>query len=119
MVCYMENRRYPRVEASALIADISDGYGFYSAKIDNFSRFGLRMSELPAKLNSNAELLTAIITQKGKNYKMFLRPKWVHKEGLTKSIGVYIENCSWGWTNFVQLYEHAGIEEATKYSKLH
>lgn len=101
----MELRKYPRIDVDSLMADISDGKGFFIGTIDNISRFGLSVSDLPSQLNADAEILTAIINGHGENFKMFLKPRWEVIDGERKSVGLEIESCSWGWTDFVMNME--------------
>lgn len=101
----MELRKYPRVDVDSLMADISDGKGFFIGTIDNISRFGLSVSDLPSQLDGDAEILTAIVNGQGENFKMFLKPRWEVVDGERKSVGLEIESCSWGWTDFVMNLE--------------
>ena len=101
----MEHRKHPRVNINSLVADISDGKGFYNGTIDNISRLGLSVSDLSSKLDGQAEILTAIVNGQGENFKMFLKPKWEVVNGIKKSVGLEIESCSWGWTEFVIKHE--------------
>ncbi len=97
----MENRKYPRIAINSLMADISDGKGFFIGNVDNVSRFGISVSDLPKQLDDDSNILTAIVSGKGENFKMFLKPKWDIVDGDRKRLGLEIESCSWGWTDFV------------------
>ncbi len=107
----MEHRKYPRVAVNTLMADISDGKGFFIGSIDNISRFGLQVSDIPKQLDSNAEILTAIINGQGENFKMFLKPRWEVINGQKKRVGLEIESCSWGWTDYVMGLERKRAED--------
>lgn len=104
----MEHRKYPRVTVDTLMADISDGKGFFIGMIDNVSRFGLQISDLSKQLDSTTEILTGIINGQGENFKMFLKPRWEVANGQKKRVGFEIESCSWGWTDYVM-----GLETKT------
>ncbi len=97
----MEHRKHPRISTKSLEIDISDGKGFFSGSVNNISRFGLLVSDLPLKLKSDADIFTAIINSQKGNFKMFLKPMWENEDGLRKTVGLEIESCSWGWTEFV------------------
>lgn len=97
---------------NTLMADISDGKGFFIGSIDNISRFGLQVSDLPKQLDINAEILTAIINGQGENFKMFLKPRWEVVNGQKKRVGLEIESCSWGWTDYVMGLERKRSEDS-------
>ncbi len=101
----MEHRKHLRIPVNSLQVDISDGKGFYNGTIENISRLGLSVSGLPTKLNGQSEILTAIINGDGENFKMFLKPRWEEVDDETKVVGLEIESCSWGWTDFVMKFE--------------
>lgn len=104
-----ENRKHPRIAITKLTADISDGKGFYTGSVENISRFGMSITDLPVKIDCHTDILTAIVNGDGDNFKMFLKPKWQLVNGLSKCVGVQIESCSWGWTDFVM--KHEAVDE--------
>jgi hypothetical protein len=87
-----------------LWADVSDGKGFFSGIVTDLSRFGLRMTDLPAKLDNN-QRLSIVISGHGRNFKMLVKPRWAEKASTQKSVGVEIVNAPWGWTEFVMQME--------------
>ncbi len=107
----MENRKYPRINIDSLMADISDGKGFFIGNIDNVSRFGISVSDLPKQLDEQASMLTAIVSGRGENFKMFLKPKWDIVTGDKKRLGLEIESCSWGWTDFIMNLESERMKD--------
>lgn len=100
----MEKRRHQRILIENLWADVSDGKGFYSGMVTDLSRFGLRMTDLPAKLDNN-QRLSIVISGHGRNFKMLVKPRWAQKASAQKSVGVEIVNVPWGWTEFVMQME--------------
>ncbi len=101
----MEKRRHQRMPVKNLWADVSDGKGFFSGIVTDLSRFGLRMVDLPGKLDNNSQRLSLVISGHGKNFKMLVRPRCSRKEVNQKSVGVEIINAPWGWTEFVMDFE--------------
>ena len=101
----MENRKYQRIDMDSLNADISDGKGMYTGKVENISRSGISVTDLPLDMDSKSDIITAIISGEGEHFKMFLKPRWDIVEGENKSIGLEIESCSWGWSEFVVQFE--------------
>ncbi len=101
----MGNRTYERVEIEGLNADISDGKGFFPGVIYDISRFGLRMTDLPKRINEKKQRMTAVISGHGRNFKMIVRPRWVERVGLRKMVGFEIINTPYDWTDFVMRHE--------------
>lgn len=101
----MDKRRHPRIDSLGLAIDVSDGLGFFSGSINNLSRFGLCMNDLPAKLDQKAKRLSIVVSGHGKNFKMVGRPRWTEAGKYKKNVGVEIVNAPWGWTEFVMSME--------------
>ena len=100
----MEKRRHQRMAISNLSADISDGKGFFPGVVSDLSRFGLRLTDLPLKVDSS-QRPSIVVSGHGRNFKMLVRPCWTQKDNNRKSVGVEIMNAPWEWTEFV-----AGLE---------
>jgi hypothetical protein len=92
-----------------LSADVSDGKGFYSGTVTDLSRFGLRLTDLPLKCDTN-QRLSIVVSDQGKNFKMLVRPCWTKTDSTWKSVGVEIINASWGWTEFVISHESSPVD---------
>jgi len=101
----MNKRRHPRIAMKGMVADISDGRGFFTGTVHNISRFGLAIEDIPAKINSHVEFLTVIVDGQGGHFKLKLRPKWENVAGRQKLIGGTINHCSMAWTDFVMNLE--------------
>lgn len=97
----MEKRTHQRVPMNNLAVDASDGVGFFHGTILDISRFGLAVSDFPKKLDEKTKKMTVVISGRGKNFKMSVRPRWSKVSGAKKSIGTEILNPPWGWTEFV------------------
>ena len=103
MVPTMEEKRiFPRKKPQNMSVDISDGYGFYSGFISNISQTGLCLNHISIALNKDLERFTAVVSRKGTNFRMAVRPRWQKNSGYTKDIGVRIESPSPEWRKFVQ-----------------
>lgn len=101
----MEKRKYPRIDSAGFDIDVSDGLGFFSGSIENLSRFGLCMHDLPSRLDQKAKRLSIVVSGNGKNFKMVGRPRWTEEGKFKKNVGVEIINAPWGWTEFVMSME--------------
>ncbi|MBU1568669.1 MAG: PilZ domain-containing protein [Proteobacteria bacterium] len=101
----MNKRRHPRMAMTGMVADISDGKGFYTGTVHDISRFGLALEDIPVKINSHVDHLTIILDGWGAHFKLKLSPKWENVAGRQKLIGGLIELCSNDWTDFVMRFE--------------
>jgi hypothetical protein len=101
----MNRRRFPRMGITGMVADISDGKGFFTGKVHDISRFGLALDDIPAKINSHAQRLTVIVDGQGGHFKLKISPRWETDAGRQKLIGGRIEQSSLAWTDFVIDFE--------------
>lgn len=101
----MNKRRHLRIAMTGMVADISDGRGFYTGMVHDISRYGLALEDIPVKINSHAEHLTVIVDGQGGHFKLRFSPKWETVAGRQKLIGGRIEQCSIAWTDFVMHFE--------------
>ena len=88
-----------------LRVDISDGSGFFGGTISDLSRFGLKVDNVPKRLDDNAKQLSIIISGKGQNFKVKARPRWTVRQPVSKSVGIEIVHAPFGWTEFVMNLE--------------
>ena len=88
-----------------MVADISDGRGFFTGRVHDISRFGLALDDIPAKIDSQAHHLTVIVDGQGCHFKMKISPRWETVAGRQKFIGGRIEQSSIAWTDFVMHFE--------------
>jgi hypothetical protein len=98
----MDNRRHQRVETANMVADLSDGKGFFSGAVSNISRFGILLEDIPNKLNGQAENLSIVISANNRNFKVSGIAQWVSEDRYRKKMGVKILDAPWNWTEFVR-----------------
>lgn len=103
----MEKRQHQRLVVGNLYADISDGQGFFSGTVEDFSRFGLKLADVPKKLDEKAKHFSVIVSGDGQHFKMSAKPRWSHGKSLSKKVGLEIINAPLGWTEFVMKSEPA------------
>lgn len=109
----MEKRHHPRVAVHNLTVDASDGIGFFHGEIADASRFGICLTDIPAKLDGAAEKMTVVVNGPGKNFKMIVIPRWyATTDRLNKSIGVEIMDPPWEWTEFIMDLEPEQEDDA-------
>ncbi len=100
-----ENRKHPRMTIPHIEADISDGKGFFTGTVQDISRFGLSISDIPKRLDRTADIYSVILDGPGTHFKLLARPIWEEDDGLSKTIGAVIENSPWTWTEYVMRQE--------------
>ncbi len=101
----MNQRKHPRITITHIEADISDGRGFYTGTVQDISRFGLSISNLPKRLDKSADIYSVILDGPGTHFKLLARPIWEVEDGMNKTIGAQIENSPWTWTEYVIRHE--------------
>ena len=84
-----------------LTVDVSDGVGFFPGVVSDISRFGIKIKDLPKRINAEAQRLTIVVSGRSGHFKMKVRPRWAKGTGHIKIIGAEISNVPWGWTEFV------------------
>lgn len=101
----MNKRRHPRMALTGMVADISDGRGFFPGRVHDISRFGLAIDDIPSKMNSHVEYLTVVIDGQGGHFKLRIRPRWETVADRQKIVGGEIEKTPFAWTEFVLRFE--------------
>lgn len=74
----------------AMTATMSDGFFVFEGSVENVSRTGFKMTDIPAKFDAESSECTAVISSKTKNYKFSIRPTWSTEEGIYKVVGFEI-----------------------------
>lgn len=101
----MEQRQYFRAEDEHAEVHISDGAGFCTATLKDFSRFGLCITDIPRKLHTKNGHFTAVVSSNNVNYKLKVEEKWTVKDGLSTQVGAVIQDVPWNWTEMVMQHE--------------
>ncbi len=81
----------------AMTATMSDGNFVFEGRVENISRTGFKMTDIPAKFNSKSPECTAVISSKTKNYKFAIRATWSSDEGIYKVVGFEILSAPAEW----------------------
>lgn len=110
----MESRKHPRLGIANLEADISDGSEFFTGVVQDISRFGLAIRDIPNRLDKSADIYSVILDGPGTHFKLLVRPVWEIDDGINKIIGAQIENSPWNWTEFVMRQEAQTNEFASQ-----
>jgi hypothetical protein len=96
-------RRHPRVEVRGFVGDIADGNFVLEGIVEDVSSGGFKMSSLPGNFSAADRNYTAVISGKGKHYKVIVIPCWTKKiyNSRTVDAGFKIVQAPWEWTEFV------------------
>lgn len=107
----MEKRRHERIGGQKFLVDISDGAGFFTGTVIDFSRFGLQLEDVPKRLDEKAQKISVIIQNNTTSFKLNAKPRWTKKKAISKMVGFEITGAPWGWAEFVM-----EKEDGTKHS---
>lgn len=95
-------RRFFRMNAQGMEADISDDIGFCSARVKDMSRFGVCLSDMRRKPSvKGGKFLLIISDQEGHRFKMHAQGRWELERRSDTIFGVEIINAPWAWTELV------------------
>ena len=100
----MEKRRSQRIPIKNLAVDAYDGLGFLQGMVANVSRFGICVTNLQRRKGQPWKM-TFIVSGRGKNFKMTVKPRWTIAQGASKSVGAEILELPSGWAEFVMSFE--------------
>ena len=101
----MMNRREHRVSV-AMESSISDGTKMFNGFVSNVSRNGIKLVDIPKKLDTSASCV-AVISGKGKNFKCHMLPRWQKEDSHYKEIGFKIISPSLKWISFLKDLEYS------------
>lgn len=101
----MEKRRHERIESSKILADISDGLGFYTGIVKDFSRSGLLLEDVPKRLDDTSAQVSVIIASGTANFKLKAKKRWTKPQAFSKMIGFELTDAPLGWAEFVMKNE--------------
>lgn len=107
-----DNRINKRHKTLGLMSDISDGKSSYMAVVDDISKNGLKIAQIPASFNDGTPQCKAVIHCPSGDHSFTLRPCWVTatNKGMYKTIGFKIITPPAGWVNILKELENGGGE---------
>ncbi len=101
----MENRRHPRIRLNNPSIIVSDGMGPIKGLVSDLSVSGMRINNLPKRLNLATRKLSAIFSEDKKLFRMNVKPKWYLERDGKISMGVKITDTPLKWSDFVHKHE--------------
>lgn len=88
--------RENRVNVS-MQSTLADGKFFFDGMVENVSRNGLKISGIPAKFDTHGQACTTIVSGRGKNFKLKIKPSWSQRSGLYQDVGFQILSSPVDW----------------------
>jgi len=99
-----ERRTSERHKTPGLKSNITDGKAAFFVAVEDISKTGVGVSQIPAGFDETVHKCFAVISAPLKDFKLVLHPKWVHtsESGKFKKIGFQIEDPPAEWVHFVE-----------------
>lgn len=91
-----------------MTATLSDGTFVFEGRVENVSRTGFKMTDIPAKFDPESPECTAVISHETQNYKMAIRPTWSTEAGIYKVVGFEIISPPAEWIAVLDELDPAG-----------
>lgn len=83
------NNRENRVGVMMMATISSDNF-FFEGMVQDVSRNGFKMADIPTKFDPKSAECVAVISNKGKSYKLNVRPTWSSEAGIQQVVGFQI-----------------------------
>ncbi len=97
----MEKRRHERIDNQHILADLSDGTGFFTGTVKDFSRFGILLADVPKRLDETSPQISVVIQNATDNFKIKAKTRWTKQQALSNIIGFEIVSAPLSWAKFV------------------
>lgn len=114
----MNKRKHHRIVVPNLQAEVASGAEVFSGTINDVSRDGILLNNIPQKLNKPNEILSIIVISSGQKFKMLAMPRWISGSNLKNEMGVEIIDAPLGWVEFVKTREPKGNHPWTAITSL-
>lgn len=102
----MEHRKHPRLNTTGMEVSIADRVGFSTGSIRDISRSGICITDLPRQLQPANNSVTVVVSAKGQQFRLLLKPQWEKQEGATVATGTVINDVPRDWATMVMQLEH-------------
>jgi len=101
----MNRRLNQRIEVQNVVANLSNEVESFSGTINDVSRAGMLLTDIPQELHDCGEKLSIIVSAKNIEYKMLVLPKWINENSAEKRMGLEILDAPLEWILFVMDYQ--------------
>ena len=103
----MNRRLNQRIEVQNVVAHLSNGVDFFSGTVNDVSRVGMLLTNIPKELHDCSEKLSITVSAKNIEYKMVVLPQWINENNSEKRMGLEILDAPLDWILFVIDYQPA------------
>ena len=94
-------RKYQRAPIPGFVASIADGKKLIDGQICDLSTGGFQIASLPPSFNGERHTYTAVVSGRGRHYKLLAKPCWTQKdEKNSGNFGFKILDAPWEWVEF-------------------
>ncbi|MFT5728585.1 MAG: hypothetical protein ACI8PB_002739 [Desulforhopalus sp.] len=100
----MNRRLNQRIEVQNVVANLSNEVGNFSGTVNDISRVGMLLTDIPKELHDCSEKLSIIVSTRNIEYKMVVLPKWINANSSEKRMGLEILDTPLDWILFVMDY---------------
>lgn len=100
----------PRQKILGLMAVLFDGRNKYFGVVEDLSKDGLRLTQVPAEFDESATSCSAVVHSPTGDVRVSLHPCWIRatSKGMYKTIGFQIHNPPQGWQGLIEELEKSG-----------
>lgn len=111
-----ERRKGKRFQSPGVKSNLSDGNSAFAVQIDDVSKTGVGVSQIPEDFDETVRKCFAVITTPLEDFTLILHPRWVHAadHGKFKRIGFHIDDPPAEWVDFVETLKGEAVKEAQR-----
>ena len=102
------NRRVStRHHTLGLMSNVFDGRSAVVGVVEDISRTGLRVSNIPSSFEDTVETCYMVVNGPQNDFHLSLKPRWVRptNKGMYKTIGFQVEEVPENWAHFLENVE--------------
>lgn len=86
-----ERRKHPRIAVQGAYAMVSGRCECCEAVVENISKFGICVKNLPQELMNEAKKFKVIVKTQAGNFEMFVNPRWNKQREAGHRVGAQLE----------------------------
>lgn len=116
-----ERRKSSRFQPPGLKSNLSDGSSAFSVVIDDVSKTGVGVSQVPEGFDETVRNCFALINVPPEDFSLILHPCWVRtsSQGKYRRIGFHIDDPPPEWVYFVEGLKRKTVKETQRESSRH
>ncbi|MFZ5798342.1 MAG: PilZ domain-containing protein [Desulfobulbus sp.] len=116
-----ERRKGQRFQSPGLNSTLSDGNSAFIVVVDDVSKTGMGVSQVPEDFDETVNHCFALINAPLEKFTLILKPRWVHSssKGKFKRIGFHIDDPPVEWIEFVEGFKEKTRDESEREAARH